>query len=76
MCGENESTPLTGVSTEGCCKDKMSFFVVASNLSPSIFQKNQSAIQLLPVFDIPRTLGIQRLHTYSIKYTNVQPHGN
>lgn len=76
MCGENESTPLTGVSTEGCCKDKMSFFVVDSNFSPSIFQTNQSANQLLQVFDIPRTIGIQFLHTNSIKNTNVQPHGN
>jgi hypothetical protein len=76
MCGEDESTPLTGVSTEGCCKDKMSFFVVDSNFSPSISQANQPTTQLLQVFDIPKTIGIQFLHTNSITNTNVQPPGN
>ncbi|MEA4851954.1 MAG: hypothetical protein VB126_10980 [Paludibacter sp.] len=76
MCGEDESTPLTGVSTEGCCKDVIFFFVVDSNFSPSIFHINQPTNLLLQVFDIARTIGIQFLHTNSITNTNVQPPGN
>ncbi len=76
MCGEDESTPLTGVSTEGCCKDEMSFYVVDSNYSPSTLQINYNANQLLHVFDIPKTIGIQSTHTNSTLNTNVQPPGN
>ncbi|OIP82929.1 MAG: hypothetical protein AUK44_06670 [Porphyromonadaceae bacterium CG2_30_38_12] len=76
MCGEAASTPLTNVSNEGCCKDEMSFFVVDSNFSPFSFQTNQPINQLLQVFDITKTTGIQLLHTNSTTNTHVQPPGN
>ena len=80
MCGEEKSAPLANYTTtifnEGCCKDKMSFYVVDSNFSPSTFQTNQPAYQLLQVFDIPKTIGILFLHTNSTLNTNVQPPGN
>jgi hypothetical protein len=76
MCGEDESTPLTGVSTEGCCKDVIFFFVVDSNFSPSSFQTSQTTNHILHVFDIPKTIGIQYIHTNSVFNTNVQPPGS
>lgn len=76
MCGEDESTPLTGVSTEGCCKDVKFFFVVDSNFSPSSFQTSQTTNHILHVFDIPKTIGIQYIHTNSVFNTNVQPPGS
>jgi hypothetical protein len=76
MCGEDESTPLTGVSTEGCCKDVKFFFVVDSNFSPSIFHINQPTNLLLQVFEVPKTIGILPNHTNSFSNTNVRPLGN
>ncbi|MFZ4582676.1 MAG: HYC_CC_PP family protein [Paludibacter sp.] len=76
MCGEEESIPVNGISSEGCCKDEMSFYVVDSNFSPSTFQTYQPTYQFLQVFDIPKTIGILFLHTNSITNINVQPPGN
>ena len=77
MCVE-ELTLATEMSieSESCCKDEMSFLAVDSNYSPSTFQINQPTNQLLQVFDIPKTLGIQFHHTNSTTNTNVQPPGN
>ena len=77
MCAdEQSSTADKTVSNEGCCKDEMSFYAVDNNYSPSTLQINHSANQLLQVFDIPKTIGIQFLHTNSATNTNVQPPGN
>jgi len=77
MCAE-ELTPATEMSieSESCCKDEMSFFAVDSNYSPSTFQINQPTHQLLQVFNIPKTIGIQFNHTNPTTNTNVQPPGN
>ena len=78
MCGEEETIPCTNktIDNEGCCKDEISFYVVDSNYSPSTLQINYNANQLLHVFDIPKTIGIQSTHTNSTLNTNVQPPGN
>ncbi|MFT3753522.1 MAG: hypothetical protein QM800_11845 [Paludibacter sp.] len=77
MCASEQSAPTgKSIESESCCKDEMSFFVVDSNYSPSTLQINHSANQLLQVFDIPKTIGIQFLHTNSATNTNVQPPGN
>ncbi len=77
MCGEKETTTIEkNVSNEACCKDEMSFYVVDSNYNPSTLQINYNANQLLHVFDIPKTIGIQSTHTNSTSNTNVQPPGN
>ncbi|MEI6755133.1 MAG: hypothetical protein WCK78_18475 [Paludibacter sp.] len=77
MC-EAEQTSPTGktISNESCCKDEMSFYAVDNNYSPSTLQINHTANLLLQVFDIPRTIGIQFLHTNSATNANVQPPGN
>lgn len=77
MCAEVQ-TPATDMSieSEGCCKDQMSFFAVDSNYSPSTLQLNQPTNQLLQVFDITKTIGIQFNHTNSTTNINVQPPGN
>ena len=74
MC-EAEQTSPTGktISNESCCKDQMAFYAIDNTYSPSSLQINHTAKQLLQVFDIPKTIGIQSIHTNSALHTNVQP---
>ena len=76
MCAEEPTSTDKSVSNESCCKDEMSFYAVDNNYSPSTLQINHTANQLLQVFDIPKTIGIQFLHTNSATNANVQPPGN
>ena len=77
MCAEEESTKTDKtVGNESCCKDEMSFYAVDNNYSPSTLQINHTANELLQVFEVPKTIGIQFLHTNSTSNTNVQPPGN
>jgi hypothetical protein len=77
MCAMEETTTTNKTfNNESCCKDEMSFFAVDNNYCPSALQINHSVNQLLQVFDIPKTIGIQFLHTNSYFNTNVQPPGN
>jgi len=76
MCTEEATSTDKSVTNESCCKDEMSFYAVDNNYSPSTLQINHSANQLLQVFDIPKTIGIQFIHTNSATNTNVQPPGN
>jgi hypothetical protein len=77
MCGEEETTSTDKtVGNESCCKDQMAFYAVDNNYSPSTLQVKHTANQLLQVFDIPKTIGIQSIHTNSSLNTNVQPPGN
>ena len=77
MCGEEDTTSNEKtIDNESCCKDQMSSFVVDNNYSPTTLQINYNANQLLHVFDIPKTIGIQSTHTNSSLNTNVQPLGN
>lgn len=74
ICVEEQKDPNSKtLSTESCCKDEMAFYAVDSNYSPSTLQINHSANLLLQVFDIPKTIGIQSIHTNSTLHTNVQP---
>ena len=77
MCAA-ETIPSTDktIGNESCCKDEMSFYAVDSNYSPSTLQINHTVNQLLQVFDIPKTIGIQFNHTNSSTNANVQPPGN
>ena len=76
MCAEEQTTSTDKtVSAESCCKDEMSFLAVDNNYSPSTLQINHAVNQLLQVFDIPKTIGIQFNHTNSSLNTNVQPPG-
>lgn len=77
MClDEQSTTPEISFEAEGCCKDELSFFAVDNNYNPSTTQLNEPVKRLLQVFDIPKTIGIQFLHTNSTANTNVQPPGN
>lgn len=74
MCAAEQNTATTQtLSTESCCKDEMAFYVVDNTYSPSTLQINLTANQLLQVFDIPQTIGIQSIHTNSALHTNIQP---
>ena len=64
------------ITAESCCKDEMSFFTVDSNYNPSSLQVNEPVKQLLQVYYIPTTLGIQFNRTNSTSNANVQPPGN
>jgi len=76
MCAEEATTTGKSFSNESCCKDEMAFYAVDNNYSPSTLQINHTANQLLQVFDIPKTIGIQFNHTNSSTNANVQPPGN
>ena len=74
MCLEKKTTSTEKrVSTEGCCKDELSTLAVDNNYSPSTLQINEPAKQLLQIFNIPKTIGIQFVHTNSTSNMNVQP---
>jgi len=77
MCAEVKTAAADkSIESESCCKDEMSFFAVDSNYSPSTLQIDQPTHQLLQVFDIPKTIGIQFNYTNSTTNANVQPPGN
>lgn len=77
MCSDELAIPTEiSFEAESCCKDEVSFYVVDNNYNPSTTQLNEPVKQLLQVFDIPKTIGIQFLHTNSTTNTNVQPPGN
>ncbi|MFZ4456392.1 MAG: HYC_CC_PP family protein [Bacteroidales bacterium] len=77
MCADEESIPSEKqLSTEGCCKDQISFLVVDHNYSPSSFEINKPELPLLQVFLIPSSVGICLSKSYSSLHTNVQPPGN
>ncbi|MEI6554346.1 MAG: hypothetical protein WCL70_02025 [Paludibacter sp.] len=79
MCAAEQtaSTPVNkGIEKEDCCKNEMAFYAVDNTYSPSTIQINHTANQLLQVFDIPKTIGIQSIHTNSVTNANVQPPGN
>ena len=79
-CGMAVDKPVNAtantITAESCCKDEMSFFAVDSNYNPSSLQVNEPVKQLLQVFYIPATLGIQLNHTNSGLNAHVQPPGN
>jgi len=60
---------------ESCCKDQMSFYAVDNNYNPSTAQINTPVNQLLQVFYIPSSLGIQFTNTNASTNTHVQPPG-
>jgi hypothetical protein len=76
MCASETTTAEKSISNESCCKDEMAFYAVDNDYSPSTLQVNHSANELLQVFDIPKTIGIQFLYTNSSINANVQQPGN
>ena len=60
---------------ESCCKDQMSFYAVDNNYQTSTIQINKPADQILQVFYIPSTLGIQFVNAKNTTNTHVQPPG-
>jgi hypothetical protein len=76
MCATETKPAGKSIATESCCKDEISFYAVDSNYSPSTLQINHTVNHQLQVFDIPKTIGIQFLHTNSTTNANVQQPGN
>ena len=78
-CGMAVDKPINAatntITAESCCKDEMSFFAVDSNYNPSSLQVNEPVKQLLQVFYIPESVGIQFFNTCSSLNANVQPPG-
>jgi len=78
-CGMEMVKPVNSAQksfdTETCCKDEMSYYAVDNNYNPSTNQLNPPVNQLLQVFYIPTTLGIQFINANHSTNTNVQPPG-
>jgi len=78
-CGMEMTKPSSSseksISAENCCKDEISFYAVDTNYNPSTIQNNKPVNQLLQVFYIPSTIGIQFFKTASTTNKNVQPPG-
>ena len=73
MCGEAQNTAVDKtISTEGCCKDEMSFYAIDSNYNPSTLQVNKPVNQLLQVFYIPENVGLSSFSSLYSANTNVQ----
>ena len=69
------NTTANTITAESCCKDKTSFFAVDSNYNPSSLQINEPIKQLLQVFYIPESIGIQFSNTHSCVNATIQPPG-
>ena len=63
------------VEAESCCKDEMTFYTVDTNYNPSTIQTYEPEHQLLQVFYIPLSSGIQFRNTSHSTITHVQPPG-
>jgi len=73
MCGEAQNTSADKtISTEGCCKDEMSYYTVDTNYNPSSFHINKPVDQLLQVFYIPENIGFTSFRSLYHANTNVQ----
>ena len=77
MCAAEQtaSTDKT-VESKSCCKDEMSFLAVDNNYNASTLQLNAPVQLLIHVFDIPKTIGCNALHTTASYCANVQPPGD
>ncbi len=77
MCDEAKSTSADKtISTEGCCKDEVSFYTVDTNYNLSFFHLSKPVNQLLQVFYIPENVGLSSFSSLSSTNTNVhQPPG-
>lgn len=77
MCGIEKSTQSAAntISTENCCKDKMSFLAVDNNYNLSVLQTNKPVQQLLQVLYIPESIGFLFVPQFISHNTNVQPPG-
>ena len=79
-CGMEMVKPLATtekrVQAESCCKDHMSFYAVDNNYNSSSVQLQTPVNQLLQVFYIPSSLGVQFTNTNLSTNTHVQPPGN
>jgi len=62
-------------NAESCCKDEISFYAVDNNYQTSTIQINKPGDQILQVFYIPTTLGIEFVNAKSTTHTHVQPPG-
>ena len=60
---------------ESCCKDEMSFLAVDNNYNPSTLQINKPVDQLLQVFYIPQTIGLQTIDSNYSSNAHVRPPG-
>jgi len=56
-------------------KDEISFYAVDNNYQTSTIQINKPGDQILQVFYIPTTLGIEFVNAKSTTHTHVQPPG-
>lgn len=78
-CGMNmvqQTNPIKkSYNAESCCKDEISFYAVDNNYQTSTIQINKPGDQLLQVFYIPTTLGIEFVNAKSTTHTHVQPPG-
>ncbi len=76
-CGMHvtEKTTSAGNSftAESCCKDAISIYAVDNNYNPSTLQIKEPTIQLLQVFYIPESIGIQFHNTRSSVNATIQP---
>ncbi|MDP4239199.1 MAG: hypothetical protein Q8904_06990 [Bacteroidota bacterium] len=61
------------IQAESCCQDVLSYFAVDTNYDASSVQIDKPVNQLLQVFFVPSTIGIQFLNTKVSSNTTVQP---
>jgi len=78
-CGMEMSKPQASseknISTESCCKDEISDYVVDNNYNPSSLQVNEPTLQLLQVFYIPEIIGCSAFSTTFSHNANVRQSG-
>jgi hypothetical protein len=73
MPSDHQTIP-NGYNAE-CCQDQLAFYAVDNNYNPATLQINAPVKQLLQVFYIPTTIGIQFHNTRSSVNATIQPPG-
>jgi len=73
MPSDHQTIP-NGYNAE-CCRNQLAFYAVDNNYNPATLQVNAPVNQLLQVFYIPETIGIQSYNSNSSVNATIQPPG-
>jgi hypothetical protein len=73
MPSDHQTIP-NGYNAE-CCQDQLAFYAVDNNYNPATLQISAPVNQLLQVFYIPESIGIQFSNTHSSVNATIRPPG-
>ncbi|MFY9151447.1 MAG: hypothetical protein WAO52_05500 [Prolixibacteraceae bacterium] len=70
------TVPGNHVEKKNCCNDKVSAFSIDQNYSPSVYDFNFFAQNILQVFEIPASIDFHSFTAINLSCTDTSPPGN